>query len=393
MIKYRKLQGQGFLARASRLQTVSNIDLKSSPSRAQQQFRNQSELDRKPVDVVVFTPDATRTHSNQELQYTTVPSMDMSFHDSYNSSRIQSNRLNDANNHSRPKSSHYLRVANELLDNGTSYGEIYDHNAKNIADHLNLSPFNRSILGKQQPSNIRNREFKPIHPAQRNDINGLPLKTSKTYDLTSHDRDISTKYPNQGYYDSDPYLSNVPVANLYQNPKDHDSSRNSHLESIAMKRVRLAIPKPVRPHMNLPHISSSKSIDEGSELDSLLQISIDEGGEVNITNSYNMDHGKQTGASTCRPTGFGGRILPQAPEASNNKPKLLDEDNSVKSTSQNCNSQDAKTRKGSNDIVNGSHARSPSPNPYSGHQNYFKRRRTAVFGLSPTSGLNIGAVM
>ena len=30
-----------------------------------------------------------------------------------------------------------------------------------------------------------------------------------------------------------------------------------------------------------------------------------------------------------------------------------------------------------------------SPNP----PTYLKRRRTAVFGLSPTSGLNIGAVM
>ena len=390
MIKYRSLRGQGFGAHGPRLQTVSNIDLKSSPSRAQQHFRNQSELDRKPVDVVVFTRDATRAHSNQELQYTILPSMDTAFHDSYDSSRIQPNRLNDGINPTRPKSSRYLRVANKLLDNGTSNGEIYDHNTKNIADHLNLSPFNRSILGKQQPLNICNREFQPIHPAHRNDINGLPLQPSTKYDQPSQDRDISTNHPNQSYYDSDPYLSNVPVANLYQNLKHHDYSQNAHLESIAMKRVRLAIPQPVRPHMNAPRISSSKSIDEGSELDSLLQISIDEGGEVNITNSYTMDHGKKTGAATCRPTGFGSRILPQAPEASNDKPKLVDEENLI---SQNGNSQDAKTRKGSNDIVNDCNARSPSPNPYSGHQNYFKRRRTAVFGLSPTSGLNIGAVM
>ena len=392
-MKYRGLRGQGFLAHGHRLQTGSNIDLKSSPSRAQQHFRNQSEFDRKPVDVVVFTRDVTKTHSNQDLQYTIIPSMDTCFHDSYDSSRIQPSRLNDGVNPSRPQSNHYLRAANKLLDNGTSYREIYDPSTKNIADHLNLSPFNRSILGKQQPLNINNREFKPIHPAHRNNINGLPLKPSKTYDETSQDRDISTNHPHHSYYESDPYLSNVPKANIYQNLKDHDSSRNAHLESIAMKRVRLAIPQPVRPQMHVPRISSSKSIDEGSELDSLLQISIDEGGEVNITNSYNMDHGKQTGVATCRPTGFAGRILPQAPEASNDKPKLVDEDTLVKITSQNGNNQDAKTRKGSNDIINDCNARSPSQNPYSGHQNYFKRRRTAVFGLSPTSGLNIGAVM
>lgn len=344
---------------------------------------------RPPVDLVVFARDLLNTKADQELKYTTLPSPYTSL-ESFRSHEPSSNRAD--NLLSRTTRNQFQRSTTDSLD-GTARRDIFGHSPLKTSENLKHAQFHRSNFDNRHPRSIARSHFKPIHPALSNSIN-LPSREifgDYTSDLNGEPKNAKNSTVQ---YNSDPYLTKPSERQLYNN-LDSSSPRNTNFENSNIKRVRLAIPQ-----TNGNHVPASpkKSLYEESEDGSLLQVSINEEGEIDIRNRYSGVLRNHEMSPRRRPSGFGGRLLPQVPESS-----ILDQvetgSNCLQPPPQNGNKHDGPNGSAEEDSFNENFpqidGRRMSSYTNSGVSNptYLKRRRTAVFGLSPTSGLNIGAVM
>jgi hypothetical protein len=381
---------------------MANHQIKKSWGVRETNFRNPSNnlktqfLTKPPVDVVVFARDAEKPRINQEVQYKTVPSQFTS-HETFRPQEFSScGRHEDLSRSVQPQ---FLRASNEIVNDTNRRDSYVHHNSPMKASETNLDPRQgqyRSNCDNRTVNSVSRTYFKPIHPIRGN-LSSIEIDRDYTSEL---DEDVKYSEHSRVQYNSDPYLPKLPVRPSYKN-FDTLSPRSTNYDIIpTMKRVRLAIPHNSESNGNADvPASPKKSAYDESDDGSMIQVTINEGGDINIRNRCaEGGFGNNELSPRRRPTGFGDRLLPQVPENSGIDHDLKDANllqkpaqnglkyDNYKDSPENESPVDKFEHKNSRRVS--SHGNSMGSNP-----NYLKRRRTAVFGLSPTSGLNIGAVM
>ena len=358
-------------------------------------FRNPSTslknqfITKPPVDVMVFARDAEKPRINQELQYKTVPAQFTS-HDTFRPQEFSSCERNESL--SRSTQHQFFRASNEIVNDKNIRESYVHHNSPLNTSETNLDPrqgLYRSNFDNRPMNSGSRSYFKPIHPAMPISGNLSSIEIHRDY---TSELEEDVKYSvsnNRVQYNSDPYLPKLPERPSYKN-FDTLSPRNTNFDNNpTMKRVRLAIPQ-----KSNDNDSPKKSAYDESEDGSMIQVTINEGGDINIRNRCTENNEL---SPRRRPTGFGGRLLQQVPETSDRDQDLKDANLSQKPAQNNSKydkcSPETESFKDKLDTSGNTRRVSSYGNSIGSNPNYLKRRRTAVFGLSPTSGLNIGAVM
>ena len=350
---------------------------------------------KEPVDVVVFARNAENMRGSQDLKYSTVLSSRYTSHDSNLLQKVSSGRQDDLS----PRSSkqHFSNTPKDEIKDLAATSTFQHYSPKKLLES------NARHLGPSQLSynddNVKQSHFKPIHPALSINGNYSSREVFRGYNSELEDE---CRYGEKSViqFNSDPYLPSVNDEYYSSHNFNLPSSRNAKLENTTMKRVRLAIPHYSEPDLNSVTNHTYKAIYKDISDESLLQCRINDE-ERQELRSRNDAHSLQFEMSPRRrPTGFGSRLLPQVPEQSAIETEF--DDPSICRNSASCNDyqydQDLGNESKNNRILSNSEQDDNSENRLqiqssSNPPTYLKRRRTAVFGLSPTSGLNIGAVM
>ena len=313
----------------------SHFSTSQEPYPPQPQFSTKSPK----VDVIVLARDTETTNINQKVQCTTVPSPYTS-HGSFGSQSVASGRTDE------------------------------------------ILPWKSN---KQfPPTGVSNEIQNQIRPGP--EFVYSPIEEGMQY---------QEKLMAQCY--SDPYLHTSLERSSCQNLANFNP-RDRHLNSIALSRRRVRLAIPISGESNDYHIeqdSPKRSIYDGSNNgSSFLKVNADEEGDVDIR--------RQEISPRLRPSGFEERLLRQVPETSVRTQLLMTNPNLLRPPTLQSQTiihdEDQFDSEEDNNKMLPSKEDKLTPsniigNSSTGNTNYFKRRRTAVFGLSPTSGLNIGAVM
>ena len=350
---------------------------------------------KEPVDVVVFARNAENMRDSKDLKYSTVLSPRYTSHDSNLLQSLSSERHDDFS----------YRSSKQQFSN-TPKDEIKDVAATSTFQHYSpkkLLESNARHHGQSQLAchndNVKQSHFKPIHPALSINGNYSSREAFRGYNSELED-ECRYGEKNVIQFNSDPYLPSVNDKYSSSHNFNLPSPRNAKLENTTMKRVRLAIPHYSEPDLNSVTNHTYKAIYKDISDESLLQCRINEE-ERQELRSRNDAHSLLFEMSPRRrPTGFGSRLLPQVPEQSAIESEFDDPSICRNSASGNDYRYDQEQEiESKNDrILSNCEQDDNSENQLqvqssSNPPTYLKRRRTAVFGLSPTSGLNIGAVM
>ena len=350
---------------------------------------------KEPVDVVVFARNAENTRGSQDLKYCTVLPTHYTSHESNLLQNLSSGRQDGLS--SRSSKQHFSNTPKDEIKDVAATSTFQHYSPKKILES------NARHLGPSQLScnndNVKQSHFKPIHPALSINGNYSSREVFRGYNSELEDE---CRYGEKSViqFNSDPYLPSVHDKYSSSHNFNIPSSRNAKLENTTMKRVRLAIPHYSEPDLNLVKNHTYKAIYKDISDESLLQCRIDEEERPDLR-SRNDAHSLQFEMSPRRrPTGFGSRLLPQVPEQSAIDSEFDDPSICRNSASGNDYQydQEQEIECKNNRILSNCEQDDNSENQLqvqssSNPPTYLKRRRTAVFGLSPTSGLNIGAVM
>ena len=350
---------------------------------------------KEPVDVVVFARDAENMRGSQNLKYSTVLSSRYTSHDSNLLRNLSSGRQDDFSSRSSKQ-----QFSNSPKD------EIKDVATTNTFQHYSpkkILESNSRHLGPSRVTcnndNLKQSHFKPIHPALSINGNYPSREIFRGYNSELEDE---CRYGEKSIiqFNSDPYLPSVNDKYSSNQNFNLKSSRNAKLENSSMKRVRLAIPHYSEPDLNSVTNHTYKAIYNDISDESLRQCHINEDERQELRGRNDVQSLQYEMSPRRRPTGFGSRLLPQVPEQSAIESGFDDPSiyrNSVSGNDYQCDEeleiQNKNDRTHSNCEQDDNSENQVQIQSSSNPPTYLKRRRTAVFGLSPTSGLNIGAVM
>ena len=343
----------------------------------------------------MYSREAENIRCNKDLQYATVPS---SFYSSQEPNRLQhstSGRQEDLS--SMPSKLQFPNAPKDDISNASA-GNTFQHFSPKKSLEANLRNRQRTRMAVDE-DNVNRTHFKPIQPAFS--INGSH-PTREAFKGYHSELEDESRYDSNNIiqYNSDPYLPNSREKHFSNQNFNPPSPRNNKLEHSTMKRVRLAIPHYSEPDLNSASNPQYKVFYEGPGDDSSFQLPSNENDRNDVRSRIESSSLQFEMSPRRRPTGFGGRLLAQVPEQTAMELEIDDSGLSRSSPisdrrKYNLGPDFESRNKGDFDNFehdDNSENRMPpnsSPNP----PTYLKRRRTAVFGLSPTSGLNIGAVM
>ena len=350
---------------------------------------------KEPVDVVVFARDAENIRGSLDLKYTT-------FSSSHYSSR-QSNAMEDIPSIRQDEFSSKQSII--PFSNG-SKEDVNITSKQYVFQHYSpkklLEANSKHLYPRRFPydeGNITQNHFKPIQPVSTRNGNHSSREGFRGF---NSDVEEKSRYGNKRViqYNSDPYLPNFHEKYSSNQSVNQSSPRSTKMDNTTMKRVRLAIPNYSEPDLNVVSDPPNRVFYEDLGDESSLQVHMSEIERKDERKRLDSNSLQFEMSPRRRPTGFGGRLLPQVPELS-----VMESDNEnshfyhQSSSRQESNyrqktEQISKNNRTVNPFDRDDNSENQSPSrTTSNPPTYLKRRRTAVFGLSPTSGLNIGAVM